>query len=155
MIRGVSGRGMNGLAHWAACLPVSAPPARWRVGIPGITAANGTYVPSHERVVAYDGVTPMRVLARGGGDYWQREAHTRLVASHRHWDAIPLADRALHVLAVATELQDEADRAVSFTKATRWWSRGDDLLARSGKACPNPTWTLLNAPRLHIPDDIA
>lgn len=138
------------LLTWAAQVALDHLPEnpRWRVVVPGITMANGVWMPTHERVVGYDGVTPIVEIASGGGNAWQRSAHAKLSERHPQWDALPVEHRALHVLALATDMRDGAVCEATRAKVHRWWVEEGVGQVTSAKAAPNPLWEYLNAPLL-------
>lgn len=145
---------MGSLLRWAVRLGLGhlPPEPRWRLAVPGITLADGTWMPAHERVVEFNGSTPIHELAAGGGNPWQRAAHAQLATQHPQWADIPLLHKAAHVLSLATDLCDAARGAAGFAKAHRWWTDGSAGEPLATTHC-DPLHDFLTAPSLILEDD--
>lgn len=97
------------------------------VTVPGYTKADGTVVPPHQKMVHYNPDHTFEGIAGGGMSHSQKLAHKKL--SGESWfHALPNDEKAIHVMAHATDLQDQASASAAIS--------GWKAAAKTGK---NPT----------------
>lgn len=80
---------------------------------------NGHYVDPYQKMVHYNPEVSFHAVATGQGSHSQKAAHKEL-SGMDWWDSLSVDDKALHVMALATDKQDaaSASAAVSQWKAT-------------------------------------
>lgn len=106
------------------------------VQIPGFYKKDGQWVPPHTRTVHYNPDHSFHDIAHGGVSHSQKQAHAKL--SKESWfHDLPVDDKALHVMAHATDIQD----AASASAAVSGWKAA----ALAGKNPSGSQWAAFNA----------